>query len=242
MPQPGTPKTIRTFSQVILRSPAPLLLLDTSALLDIIRTVGCLHCPPGMVPAALEMIQMASDSPSRLWIVAAKLVQGEWEDNRNSVEVATRKHIKGLDRNIETLTEVIKHFGSLSSESVPNFSEFGVESRLKNVAENMLRVATTLQEDDGCSVLANRRVIAGWAPASKGRNELKDCMIIEHYIHLCRELRDGGFNSKCVFVSSNVNDYGKGGRPLPPLDEHFKAVGLEYVTDLAWASSVIRTS
>lgn len=236
----GTPETIQAISQVIVRSPAPVLLLDTSAVLDIIRAVERPNCPTNTVPAVLEMIQLASGSPCRLWIVAAKLVQAEWENNCNGVEVGTRKHIKGLDQNIENLSEVIKHFTPLSGDSVPNFSQFKIESRLKHVAGRVLRAATILQEDDGCSVLANRRVIAGWAPASKGRNELKDCIIIEHYIHLCHELRKGGFNGKCVFVSSNVNDYGKGGHPLPPLDDQLKEVGLEYVTSLAWASSIVR--
>jgi len=236
------PKTIEALSKIILRSPAPVLLLDTSALLDIIRTVERPHSPATTVASALEMIRMASQSPPRLWVVAAQLVQAEWEENYYGVEVGTRKHINQLDQNIGTLSEVIKHFKSLGSENVPNFSQLKIESHLKDVSGNLLRSAKILLADDGCLALATRRVIAGWAPASKGRNELKDCIIIEHYIYLCSELRKGGFNSKCVFVSSNVNDYGKGGRPLHPLDDNLMTVGLEYVTDLAWASSIIRAS
>lgn len=236
------PKTIETLSREILASPAPLLLLDTCSVLDIIRTAGDTRCRAGFIAGASEMIRMASKSPPGLWIVAAELVLSEWNDNCERVELDTRKRIIELDQNVKALTEVLNYLGSVPPEGASNFSEYAIESRLKGVAVNLLGVATVLQGDDGCSVLANRRAIMGWAPASRGKNASKDCMIIEHYISLCRELREAGFCSKCVFVSSNVNDYGKGGRPLSPLDENFRAVGIEYVTDLAWAGRIVRTS
>ena len=241
-PESRKPKTIETLSRVILGSPAPVLLLDTSSVLDIIRAGGRERCPPGLIPAALEMIGIASKSPPGLWIVAAELVQSEWNDNCERVERDTRKRINELDQDIEALSAVLTHLGSVRPEGVPNFSGYAIESMLKGVTVNLLCAATMLQGDDRCSMSANRRAILGCAPASKGRNALKDCMIIEHYISLCRQLGEAGFESKCVFVSSNVNDYGKGGRPLSPLDEDFRAVGIEYATDLAWANSIVRAS
>jgi hypothetical protein len=239
-PEPRKPNTIETLSRVILASPAPVILLDTCSVLDIIRAGGRERCPPGLIPAALEMIDTASKSAPGLWIVVAELVQSEWNDNCERVELETRKRINELDQNIKALTEVLRCLVSVLPEGVPNFSRYAVESLLKRLAVNLLRAAKVLQEDDACSKLANRRAMKGWAPASKGKNSLKDCMIIEHYISLCRQLGEAGFGSKCVFVSSNVNDYGKGGRPLSPLDENFRAVGIEYATDLAWASSIVR--
>lgn len=241
-PESRMPKTIETLSRAILGSPAPVLLLDTSSVLDIIRAGGRERCPPGLIPAALEMIGRASKSPPGIWMVAAELVQKEWHNNCERVELDSRKRINELDQDIKALTAVLAHLGSALTESVPNFSGYAVESILKKVAANLLYAATVLQGNDRCSIAANRRAIFGSAPASKGKNSLKDCMIIEHYISLCRQLREAGFGSKCVFVSSNVNDFGKGGGPLPPLDEDFRAVGIEYVTDLAWANSIVRAS
>jgi hypothetical protein len=238
-PGPRNPKTIETLSCAILANPAPVLLLDTSSVLDIIRVGGRESCPPQLIEAAKEIVALASQSPPRLWIVTAELVQNEWNDHCGRVEIETRKRINELDRNIKGLTEVLRYLGSVPPVGVTVFSGHAIESQLTSLAASLLSAATIIQRDDGCSALANRRAIMCWAPASKGKDSVRDCTIIEHYISVCQQLVEAGFNSKCVFVSSNVNDYGKGGRPLPPLDEHFRVARIEYVTDLAWARSIL---
>jgi hypothetical protein len=239
-PESNKPETIANLSRAILTSPAPVLLLDTSSVLDIIRVGGRETCPPQLIEAADEIVALASQSPPRLWILAAELVRNEWNDHCGRVEIETRKRINELDRNIKGLTEVLRYLGSVPPVGVTVFSGHAIESQLKSVAETLLRVAAIIQGNDGCSALATRRAIMCWAPASKGKDAVRDCTIIEHYISVCQQLSETGFKFKRVFVSSNVNDYGKGGRPLPPLDEHFKTAGIEYVTDLAWARSIIR--
>jgi hypothetical protein len=77
----------------------------------------------------------------------------------------------------------------------------------------------------------------GIAPSSKGKPEYKDCHIVEHFLELARMLRSGGLTEKIVFVSSNTEDYGKGPDGRPPLDAEFRAVQLQFVTDIAWAES-----
>ncbi len=238
-PESQKPETVANLSGVILASPAPVLLLDTSSVLDIIRAGGRESCPPQLIKAAMEILDRASQSPPRLWIVMADLVQREWNDNCDRVMLETHKRIEELDKNIKALADVLGYLGRVPPTPFTVFSGYGIESQLRSLASNLLVAAAIIKGDDGCSVLANRRSIMGWAPASRGKNALKDCMIIEHYISLCQELSKADFNSKCAFVSSNINDYGKGGRPLPPLDEHLKAVGIEYVTDLAWARSIL---
>ena len=227
---------------MILASPGPVVFLDTSCLLDIIRTGWHVRCHPRFIPAASGMIEMASESPPSLWVVAAEIVRNEWADNCEQIADDTQRRICELDQSIKVLAEVLNHLGLARLGELPNFPSYPIRSRLRGMAENLLGVAKVLGEDYGCSILASRRSIMGWAPASKGKDELKDCMIIEQYISLCRMLRETGFSPKCVFISSNVKDYGRGGRPLPPLDKNFEDVGIEYVTDLAWAMSIVRAS
>jgi hypothetical protein len=67
---------------------------------------------------------------------------------------------------------------------------------------------------------------------------MKDCVIVEEYLELTRQLRAIGFTKKCVFCTSNVNDYGP---PHPALVTDFAAVNLIFTTNLPWAVHEIRT-
>src|SRR5438445_5757321 len=55
--------------------------------------------------------------------------------------------------------------------------------------------------------LAMRRVSAGVAPATKGRESATDCLIVETYLHVSRLLRAGGFDQAIVFVTTNTRDF-----------------------------------
>lgn len=67
---------------------------------------------------------------------------------------------------------------------------------------------------------------------------MKDCVILEECWELCRQLRANGFAKKCVFCTSNTDDYGP---PYPTLATNFAAVNLTFTTNLPWAVHEIIT-
>ena len=75
-------------------------------------------------------------------------------------------------------------------------------------------------------------------PPSRQGGEMKDCVIVEECLELTRQLRANGFARKCVFCTSNSNDYGA---PHPNLATDFAAVNLTFTTNLPWAVHEVRT-
>jgi hypothetical protein len=73
---------------------------------------------------------------------------------------------------------------------------------------------------------------------SSPEESLEDCEIIEHYLSLVHELRTALFIPRCIFVSSNTEDYGKCAESL--LRQDFERLRIDYVNNLAWAESLLR--
>ena len=61
---------------------------------------------------------------------------------------------------------------------------------------------------------------------------------MEECLELTRQLRAKGFARKCIFCTSNGNDYGP---PHPKLATDFAAVNLVFTNTLPWAVHEIRT-
>jgi hypothetical protein len=100
----------------------------------------------------------------------------------------------------------------------------------------VLAASHQLKRLDLCEKRAVQRSINNIRPASKGKPELKDCIIIERYLKLCRQLPP---TITRLFISSNVNDYGKSLSLFSPLDQEFGAVGLNWALSFAHAHSML---
>jgi hypothetical protein len=86
-----------------------------------------------------------------------------------------------------------------------------------------------------------QRVVAKTPPSKQG-GEVKDCVIVEECLELTRQLRANGFARKCVFCTSNMDDYGgPSGGLHPTLATEFAAVGLAFTSNLPWAVHEIQT-
>lgn len=76
------------------------------------------------------------------------------------------------------------------------------------------------------------------APAARGKQEFKDCLIIEQYLALGRRIQSLGV--PLVFVTSNSEDYcGGGTRLAAPLNEELPAAGITWCSVLNWAEAVL---
>jgi hypothetical protein len=93
-----------------------------------------------------------------------------------------------------------------------------------------------MANDDSCKIKAMERASIDAAPAGS-----KHCLIIEHYLCFCRELRNNTFAEKCFFVSSNAQEYGHSQRLRSPLDVEFANLNLNFAKDIAMANSMIKS-
>ena len=223
----------------ITASAAPVLFLDTCAILDVIR-MPQRDIQEQVISAASDVLD-ASKEPRKLWIVATTMVENEFNEKLKKVENELVKHVEKVDKDVEKLRKAANYLFASSQINSGNFRDMKIPQALSKIAEYLLDSAILIATEDDCILRAVKRVTNKKRPSQKGKEEYKDCEIIEHYLEVSRQLRNRGFQEKCVFVSSNKNDFcEKNATKIhPDLDTDFKEVGLEYAGDIAWANYLI---
>ena len=236
-----TPITILNAVNSITASTAPVLFLDTCAVLDVIRMPQRESIQNAVVSVTNEMVSKASRNPKQLWIVAATMVINELNEKLETVEEDLVQHVKKVDRDLENLRVAANSLFSTPEIKPLKFGEMKIPHTLRTIADNLIETAVLIARENDCKLRAGDRVADGKRPSQKGKEEYKDCEIIEHYLEVSKQLRNRGFQEKCVFVSSNKNDFCEKNTTKihPDLNTDFKEVGLEYVADIAWANYLI---
>jgi hypothetical protein len=123
------------------------------------------------------------------------------------------------------------------------FEPLQIEAQLNSLVGTLLGSVVWL-DTDVFEILsaAHRRSASNLRPASKGKRERPDCLIIESYFALCRRLRAEGFFGKAVFVSANKNDFCAEGLPLTfhaDLAEPCSECGIEFAINFGHALSIL---
>lgn len=208
----------------------PVLFLDTCILLDIIRaTLRCLGTP--WVQSAADLRRLLSAEPPQCALVVASVVPAEWNNHAVHTRDEVRGHIVKIQDQAYHFHEACTALGIPLGYGLPSYPAANLQDRLFLLSRAILNLAIHLEPDGGCATRAVARVVAGLPPSRQG-GEMKDCVIVEECLELARQLRANGFARKCVFCTSNVNDYGN---PNPTLAADFAAVGLRFTLNLPWA-------
>lgn len=220
--------SIDTVVNSILANPKPVILFDTCALLDIVRSAIRDTISPEIISSATTLI--SSDDK---WLVSSEVVDTEWKNNIETVETDTRNSVKNLHKRALMFKEAIEHSTTAEKWAYPNyFTSFDLEKNLKSISDNLRKSLTLIESDSACIQRASDRVIRCIAPASKGKSEYKDCLIIEHYIELGNRLKAGGFSNSIVFISSNTSDFGSPYDIKDPLKTEFSNANIQYIGDI----------
>lgn len=227
----------------ITAAPAPLLILDTCALLDLIRIPIRSKSPESAtreLESARAVLGNCQESPSNSWVIIPPLVTQEWHNNFENTIGEVRQHWARLDRDIRVAHMTAKAV-DLSLPGLFEYSLQNIETTLANLSGEFFRHGLSIEDDSDCQHRAYLRTISNLAPARKGGG-LKDCSIIEHSIELCARLRDAGFPPKCVFLTSNTKDFCESvTTPKEPLGEDLAAVSLVLTTNWQWANFELGT-
>lgn len=221
----------------IQQAPAPVVLLDTCALLDIVRASHREEPSAASVETALSLAERARQDPRGVWLVAAEVVDTEWADNWEHVVMQARREIGLLERRIDKLRSVAKHVVPLQPIEVLELERLGIHDHLKDAAHALLRLTHIITPDAQVILRARTRLTTGAPPAAKGKQEYKDCEIFEHYLALGRALRADGFQDGLFFVSSNTKDYGSPGKLLPRIEADLQSAGIDFVTSFSWLNA-----
>jgi hypothetical protein len=223
----------------IIAEPAPVVLPDTCSVLDIIRSAFRPGIQADVVEAAISLTGRAIQTPRSLWIVTPEQVVREWDDNSGNVKGELTALIRLTEQHSIRLAEAAGMLLPSARLSRLTLGALKLDDRVFDVAEQFLNAAIVLKEHGDCISKAHARLVRRVAPSSAQKQEYKDCVVIEHCLALCHALRLGHFAEQLIFVTSNSADYGRVPALTPPLDTEFAGVGLQYVSNLAWAKSLL---
>ncbi len=219
--------SIAELTDRILAAPAPVVFLDTCAILDVARAAR--EQPFANIALYTHaFIQRAKSSSPTTYLVIADIVPMEWNNN---IDVTKRDSVRSVETT-ERLISVAKEL-RLSTGAEPSFGMMKeIPTRLRNLSEELLNTALVIDRTSVAVTAAVDRVFANKKPSNG--NEIKDCYIVEHYLAVARELRSRQFAKPLYFVSSNTKDFAQpsSSRIHEDLEPDFTAVRLEYSVNI----------
>ncbi|MRS17959.1 hypothetical protein GJV08_02170 [Enterobacteriaceae bacterium RIT692] len=215
---------------------APVLLLDTCVLLDIIRDVTRESVQAHNVIAGLELLRKA-ESGEDLFILIAPQVQLELSDNESDVELESERALKTILSRIKNVDSISFEYGSAVRITVSHLDDYVL--RAKKILERWKNVSFLVPQNTDVVDRAFIRVTKSITPARKGKDSIKDCVVTETYLDIAQDLRAKGLTAPIVFASSNTKDYCHAKNLAVDLEQEFSKFNIKYSPNLGAAKHLL---
>lgn len=187
--------------------------------------------------AALDLVTHMETGATLVGFIADQ-VRLEFDSHVDSVADEAGQALEKLRKQLARMDAVAGVFGRAARTDLRHLDEY--IARARSVVERLLAAATTTPGSEAITARAFQRLNQARTPARKGKDSMRDCVVIESYIDIVSSLRSAGLISKIVFVSSNTKDYaGIGGALKPDLREEFAHVEMDYAPNLAAAKHLL---
>lgn len=183
---------------------APVLCVDTCTLLDVVRDITRETVRPADARAGLTLLA-AAESNSELVILMADQVSLELSSNLQEVQQEAEDKLAKFLTQVQRINDVATEYGAVGQMPTPHLREHVARSRA--VLDRWMAVALRLPDNPGVAGRAFARVNAPRTPARKGKESMKDCVVIEAYLEAAQQLRAAGHAGRIVFASSNTKEY-----------------------------------
>jgi hypothetical protein len=181
----------------------PSLCFDTCAVLDLMRSPTREDVRPHDRRAALELLNSV-ESAKAATLLMAEQVKLEFDEHVDKVEKETDDDLKKFRKNIWRIDEVTKAYGISGLIELNHLENHAAHAR--KIVDRWIGQSQLIKPGDIYQKVVNR-VLNARAPASKGKDSMKDCYIIETYIEFVAKLRNENYNAPVVFVTTNKKDY-----------------------------------
>jgi hypothetical protein len=220
----------------LLVAKGPILCVDTCSILDILRDPTRETFGANEAQAALTLIEAFKGN--RAYCLMAEQVRTEFAEHVAQVERETDNALALLQRRLNHVHQLATILGATGSLDLSTLQ--GHAGRSRAVAEQMIACCIGLSTGDDIIARAFRRVSEPRTPARKGKDSMKDCVVIETYLQCVGQLRAAGHEAPIVFVSSNVTDYMENRRALiGDIASEFAALNLGFAPNLPAAKYLL---
>jgi hypothetical protein len=219
------------FVRRVAATPAPVLLSDTCSILDVMRDPTRDNFSGPQVEAALRIVGRCEARPRTLWSPIAAQVIEELDNNQVTVEQEAATKIRKLEETVLRVREIMSAHGLQTA--APGLIAAGFPVIARALVARYVAAAPRLTNPRGVQGKAWARIAANLAPAQRGQ-QAKDCVVLETYLHVARELRAAGLHMPIVFFTTNTGDYSDPAAraaPHPTLAAEFQALDLRYAVN-----------
>ena len=203
----------------------PVLCIDTCSILDIMRDPTREGARPHERHAAIDLVTHAE--AGRLVCLIAQQVNTEFADHDLSIQEEATRTLTKLRLQIDQVNRIAAIYGSPSTVSFEHLDDHVVRARA--VVERWLTQLAFVTPSSAAPGKAFARMNAGIAPAKRGKESSKDCLVYETYLEAAGELRAAGLTTPIVFLSSNTNEYLEERRIVKPeISTEFSPLAVSY--------------
>lgn len=214
----------------LLGSPGPILCVDTCSVLDIFRDPTREIFKADDVQAALKLVDAFADG--RAHCLVAEQVRTEFAEHVDRIQREADQALAGLHRRLAHVHGLASALGATGALNLSALHE--LTQRGRALSQKLMDGGIALATTEEVVNRAYTRMVEPRTPARRGKDSMKDCVVIETYLDAVAELRAAGHIEPVVFVSSNVTDYtGEGHRKLPAdLAAEFARSNIEFAPNL----------
>ncbi|CAM5784031.1 PIN domain-containing protein [Rhizobacter fulvus] len=205
----------------------PILCVDTCTLLDVIRDITRESIRLSDAQSGFHILN-AAEAGGKVIVVMAEQVSRELAANAKGVYDEAELHLKNFREQAQRIHDISVEFGAAGTLATGHL--IGHVGRAQVVLNRWTAASQKVAQGTEVTDRAFNRVNAARTPARKGKDSIKDCVVIETYLETAQQLRAAGLTSKIVFASSNTKDYcGSGTSHLQAdIAADFRAHAIEY--------------
>lgn len=190
-------------ARAIASAGRPVLCIDTCSILDIMRdptreTVKALDRQ-----AAIDLATAAENG--KLACLMAEQVALEFADHDQSTQDEAARNLKKVREQIERINAISTIYGAPGTINLTHLDDH--VSRARQIVGRWLNQLIAVTPSPAIPGKAFARMNSLLAPAKRGKESSKDCLIYETYLESMTELRAAGVIAPMVFLSSNTSEY-----------------------------------
>lgn len=196
----------------VVASRTPLLFLDTCSLLDVMRDPTRETARPPDRRAACDLVVAAEQA--RLTCLAADQVLLEFAEHDTEVQAEAQRNLEKLKKQVGRVEQLAAVYGAQGSVRLDHLDDHVVRARA--IVGRWLGQIIPVTPSASVPGRAFARINAARAPAAKGKDSSKDCLIYETYLEAISTLRLAGCAAPIVVLSSNTREYVSAAGVLKP--------------------------
>ncbi|HVJ52266.1 MAG TPA: hypothetical protein VM689_07380 [Aliidongia sp.] len=219
-------------AKAIATAGKPVLLIDTCSILDVMRD------PTRETPrlherqAGLDLLA-AAEGGTLIGAVAQQVALEFAEHDQSVQDEANRalKNLRGQIGRVNLLSAILGAPGQLDLTHLDDHV-----ARTRKIVGRWLTQLLLFKPDANVLERAIARMNGNIAPARRGKDSSKDCIVFETYLKCADMLRTEGLTAPIVFLSSNTREYLNDSNVLKTeIANDFAPLKVDYASNMALA-------